>query len=137
MTQLNDLYLRLWALLSSWLTWLTIACAVLVELSHQLNGIAGIPKSYTILLARAIVILTAVITQVRTHQKSTSAGRGLLNADPILVADPTRSSDKVTVLVPQKGPGGPTPVDQGLALIELLVGGVILILFYYFIVVRR
>lgn len=70
MTHLNDLYLRVWALLSSWLTWLTVICAVLVELSHELGGIAGIPKSYMVLLARAIVILMAVITQVRTHQKS-------------------------------------------------------------------
>lgn len=110
-------------LLKSALAWLTIIAAILTGVSQQLKEIGGVPAPVLRWVTTVAAVLTIVVFQVRQHTPVAPDQRGLL---------------------PPQGPATPTvdaegevfQPDAGLALIELLVGGAILIVFAYFLLVR-
>jgi hypothetical protein len=115
---MNDLVARIKVVAKSVLAWLTVIAAVLAAVAQELKDVDGIPAPVVQWLVTAAGVLTIVVFQVRAHTPVDVSQQGLL---------------------PPKGPGTPTldadgqvhDPDAGLALIELLVGGLILLVIAY------
>lgn len=115
---MTDFITRAKTLLKSVLAWLTIIAAIATGLAQQLKGVDGIPAPVLQWVTTAAAVLTIVVFQVRQHTPVDESQRGLL--PPKGPATPTLDAD-ANVHVP----------NAGLALIELLVGGAILIALAY------
>lgn len=109
---MTDLFTRIQVLARSALAWLTLLSAVLVALAQQLEGVHGVPEWVTRTLATVIPVLGVIIVQVRSVTPVEPDQRGLLPPQGPAVA--TTDAPKVK--------------DVGLGLVELLVGGAVLIL---------
>lgn len=78
LTGLPALLKRIQVLATSALSWLSALLAILIGLSQQLEGIAGVPESVTRLLASAIAFITIVVFQVRGRTPVADEDKGLL-----------------------------------------------------------
>lgn len=78
LTGLPALLKRIEVLATSALSWLSALLAILIGLSQQLEGIAGVPESVTRLLASAIAFITIVVFQVRGRTPVADEDKGLL-----------------------------------------------------------
>lgn len=113
-----DFITRVKTIAKSVLAWLTIIAAIATGVAQQLKDVEGIPAPVLHWVVTIAAVLTIVVFQVRQHTPVDISQRGLL---------------------PPKGPATPSldanaevhVPNQGLALIEFLVGGAILIVLAY------
>jgi len=113
------LFERAKVLLKSALAWLTVIAAVLTYVLQQIKDVDGVPPWLLKSLTTVAGVVAIIIVQVRRVTPVSPDQRGLL---------------------PPQGPATPTldaegeiyQPDAGLTLIELIVGGAVLIVIAYF-----